>query len=52
MRKLWREIFDAYEMPQDLVLEPREIVKEQVKFQKEQYKAQQSLQAQIASDQQ
>lgn len=44
MRKLWKEIFDAYEMPQELVLEPKEVVREVTKYQREQQKAQQKMQ--------
>lgn len=52
MRKLWKEIFEAYEMPQELVLESKEIVRDTAKYQKEQMKAQQKVQAEMQQGQQ
>lgn len=43
MRKLWKEIFDAYEMPQDMVLESKDIAKEKITFQQAQQKMQQKM---------
>ena len=45
MRKLWGEIPDALELPQDLVLSSKEVVTDQSKVQIQQAKAQQKVQA-------
>jgi len=43
MRKLWKEIFEAYEMPQEMVLESKDVAKEKMNFQQAQQKMQQKL---------
>lgn len=52
MRKLWRSIFEAYELPQDLVLDTKEIVKEKTNFQAQQQMANQKMQQRIQQQQQ
>lgn len=47
MKKLWKEIFEAYEMPQDMVLESKDIAKDKMIFQK----TQQAMQAKLAATQ-
>lgn len=43
MKKLWKEILEAYEMPQDMVLESKDVAKEKLVYQK----AQQAMQAKM-----
>jgi hypothetical protein len=43
MRKLWKEIFEAYEMPQDMVLEQKDVAKEKFNYQKVQQNMQQKM---------
>jgi len=52
MRKLWRSIFESYELPQDLVLDSKDIVKEKSNYQKLDAMAQQRMQAQFQAAQQ
>ncbi len=52
MKKLWRSIFEAYELPQDLVMESKDIVKEKTNFQFQQQVASQKAQERIAAMQQ
>lgn len=44
MRKLWGEILDAFELPQELVMSSKEVVKDQSKVQIQQAKAQEKVQ--------
>ena len=52
MKKLWRSIFEAYELPQDLVMDSKEIVKEKTNFNEQQVVAQQKSQQRIQAMQQ
>lgn len=52
MRKLWRSIFEAYELPQDLVLDSKEIVKNRTNVQAMNQIAQQKAQQRIVAMQQ
>ena len=47
MKKLWRSIFEAYELPQDLVLDSKDIAKEKVNVQMLNQKMQQRVQNQF-----
>jgi hypothetical protein len=47
MRKLWVEVFDAFEMPTDMVLQPEKIIKQQSTIQYIQAKEQNKMQAKM-----
>jgi hypothetical protein len=47
MRKLRVEVFDAFEMPSDMVLQPKAIIKSQSEIQVLQAKEQQKTQARM-----
>ena len=47
IKKLWREIFEAYELPQDMVLSEKEVIKDITKDQLAMAKAQQKVQEQM-----
>jgi len=44
MKWLWKKIFEAYELPQDLVLNSKDIIKDTTKLQIDMQKAQQKIQ--------
>lgn len=52
MRKLWVEVFDAFEMPSDMVLQPKTIIRSQSEIQMLQQKEQQRSQMKMQGWQQ
>lgn len=52
MRKLWREIFESYELPQDMVMDSKEVVQNKSKTQEQEALAQQKMQQRVQAMQQ
>lgn len=52
MRKLWRNIFEAYELPQDMVMDTKEVMKTKADSQYQQQVQNQKMQTRIQNMQQ